>query len=130
MAAFNPRKITLWIGKSTHQYRRPGQTARTKQRRGTQARGSVWVSQGFELQVGFSRYFHPSLQAETPARLDFIHSPEVQLVTRLQLVGIAAALSHPHAANDSIHQRSQSPERGGVIPAATAADSLHHLEDL
>src|SRR5271157_630510 len=108
----------------------PGKTARTKQRRGTQARGSLWVSQGFELQVGFSRYFHPGLQAETSARLDFIHSPEVQLVTGLQVVGIAAALSHAHAADDSVQQRSQAPNRGRVVPAATTADSLHHLEHL
>ena len=87
--------------------------------------------------VGFDAPFEPGVpgrehlgpQAEQPRRIDGLDAPEVERVTLDEVVGVAAAPTHPHASQQHVDTAPNGPERLGDVPAPAPADAGHRPEE-
>ena len=99
MAAFNPRKMNLWIGiRATTLVESAQQAPGAAQCGGAQTCSPPRLGQRLKLQVRLTRYFHAGSEQEMSSTLDLFHPPEIQRVTLLQVVWVTPARSHGRTA--------------------------------
>lgn len=83
---------------------------------------AVLVGVHVETEPGAAREFHLGAKLEIMTGLDTLNPPEVERVTRQQVLGVTAVAAHPDTTPDAVDKTTDAPQPVEYVPALLPTD--------